>query len=333
MKFNEIERDIKTGSFKPIYFLMGDEPYYIDRITRLIEKTALPEDQQSFNQTVLYGRDTDIKTVVGEAKRYPMMAERVVIIVKEAQHLRKLEELEAYAQNPQSSTVLVLAYKYKSLDKRKKLYKVLSNAHVLLESKKLYESQIPDWIKGNLKEKGYEASPKALQILAESLGTDLGRIESELQKLELIVPKGQLIDDRVIEKNVGISKDFNNFELINALRDKDFPKAIQIQQYFAANPKDNPLVVTISLLYNYFSKLMLLHQARDKSPGGLTSLLRVNPYFVKDYQKGALHYDLKKLARIMSYLRECDTRSKGVKNASVTDAELLRELLYKSVYA
>jgi len=332
MNFNEIVKDINAGNYKPIYFLMGEEPYFIDKVTRLIEQSALPEDQKSFNQTVLYGRDTDVRTVIGEAKRYPMMADRVVILVKEAQHLRKIEDLEPYVENPQKSTVLVLAYKYKSLDKRKKLYKLLSNGYVLLESKRLYDNQVPEWIRSNLKDKGYETSPKAVQLLAESLGSDLGRIESELQKLELIVPKGQLIDDKVVEENVGISKDFNNFELINALRDKDFGKAIQIQQYFAANPKDNPLVVTISLLYNYFSKLMLLHQSKDKSPRGLASLLRVNPYFVKDYQKGALNYDLKKLARIISYLRECDTRSKGVKNASVNYAKLLKELLCTIIY-
>ncbi len=332
MKFKDIVKDVKARNFKPIYFLMGEEPYFIDQITKLLEENALPKDQQNFNQTVLYGGDTDIATVIEEAKRYPMMAERVVVIIKEAQLLRRIEELESYAINPQNSTVLVFAYKYKFLDKRKKLYKVLSKHYVLVESKRLYDNQIPDWIKHNLKNKGYDATPKAIQLLAESLGTDLGRIENELQKLELTVSKGQLIDDELVENNIGISKDFNNFELINALRDKDFTKAIQIQRYFASNLKDNPLVITLNLLYTFFSRLMLVHQLRYISPAALASLLKINIHFVKDYQKGAQQYDLKKLTRIISYLRECDTRSKGLNNASVSDVELLRELLYKIVY-
>lgn len=333
MKYSEIVKEIESGKFRPIYFLMGDETFFIDSITKLIETTALPEDQQSFNQSVLYGRDTDVKTVIGEAKRFPMMADRVVILVKEAQNLRKIEELESYVQNPQPSTVLVIAYKYKTLDKRKKLYKLLSNGHVLLESKKLYDNQIPEWIGHRLNQKGYQVNMKAQRLLADSLGTDLSRIDNELKKLELVVPKGGTVDEVVVEENIGISKDYNNFELINALGEKNFAKAITIQKFFAANPKDNPLVVTLSLMYAFFSKLMIVHQAKDKSPKGLASLLKVNPYFVKDYQTGATHYDLKKLARIIGYLRECDRKSKGVGNASVPDGELLRELIFKIIYA
>ena len=286
-----------------------------------------------FNQTILYGADTDVKTVVAEAKRYPMMAERVVIVVREAQKLRKIEDIESYAEHQQESTVLVLAYKYKKLDKRKKLFKTLSNRHVVFESKKLYDNQVPDWVGHNLRERGFDSNPKARQLIADSLGTDLGRIEMELQKLELVIQKGQVVDENVIEANIGISKDYNNFELVNALGNKDFSKAIRIQQYFAANPKDNPLVVTVSLLFGFFSKLMMVHQAQDKTPRGISSLHGINPYFVGDYQKGATNYDLKKLARIISYIRECDTRSKGIGNSSVPDGELLRELIFKIVYA
>jgi DNA polymerase-3 subunit delta len=332
MQYQEIVSEIKSGKFRPIYFLMGEETYYIDQLTRLIEKTALPEDQQSFNQSVLYGRDTDVRTVIGEAKRYPMMSDRVVVIVKEAQQLRKIEDLESYVQQPQPSTVLVLAYKYKTLDKRKKLYKLISNDHILFESKKLYENQIPEWIGANLQARGYSSSIKARELLAESLGNDLGRIDKELEKLELVAEKGQTIDEHIIEDNIGISKDYNNFELIKALGNRDLVKAIKIQQYFKANPKDNPLVVTISLLFGYFSKLMIIHQASDKSPRGLASLLRLNPYFVKDYQLGATQYDLKKLARVMGYLRECDMKSKGVNNTSTSHDELLRELIFKIIH-
>lgn len=332
MKYPEIIRDIKAGKFAPIYFLMGEETYFIDQVTRLIEKTALPEDQRSFNQAILYGKETDINTIISEAKRYPMMADRVVIIVKEAQHLRKIEDLEKYVENPLSSTVLVFAYKYKTLDKRKKIYKLLSNGHVVLESKRLYDNQIPEWIGSNLEQRGYKSSLKARELLAESLGADLGRIDMELQKLELVVQKGATIDERVVEENVGISKDYNNFELIKSLGEKKFAKAMTIQKYFAANPKDNPMTLTIGLLFGFFSKLMILHQAKDKTPRALAGLLGVNPYFIKDYQTAAVNYDLKKLARIITYLREADVKSKGVGNDSTPDHELLKELIFKIVH-
>ncbi len=333
MKYAEIVKNIKAGNFAPIYFLMGEETYHIDQLTKLIEKVALPEDQQSFNQTVLYGRDTDVNTIIGEAKRYPMMADRVVVIVREAQDIRMIENLEKYLENIQPTTVLVIAYKYKTIDKRKKLYKLLSNGHVVFESKKLYDNQIPDWIGSNLAQRGFNSSMKARVLLAESLGSDLGRIDSELEKLELVAEKGSTIDEQIVEDNIGISKDFNNFELITALGKKQLLKALTIQKYFAANPKDNPLVVTIGLLFGFFSKLMIVHQAQDKTPGGLAKLLGVNPYFVRDYQEGAVNYDLKKLARIISYLRECDVRSKGIRNATTADGELLKELIFKIIHA
>lgn len=332
MTYPEIIKELKSGKYRPIYFLMGEEAYFIDQVARLIERTALPEDQRSFNQSILYGRDTDILTVMGEAKRYPMMADRVVVMVKEAQHLRNIEELASYAEKPLASTVLVLAYKYKTLDKRKKLFKTLSNAHVVLESKKLYDNQIPDWVGQSLKARGYDSTMKARGLIAESLGTDLGRIDKELEKLELVLKPGDTVDENLVEENIGISKDYNNFELINALGEMDFAKAMRIQQYFSANAKDNPLVVTIALLYGFFTKLMIMHQATDKTPRGLASLLKMNPYFIKDYQRAATHYDLKKLARIIGYLRECDKRSKGIGNASVPDGELLKELIFKIVY-
>lgn len=334
MNYKEIISELRQGVFRPVYFLMGDEPYFIDRISGIIEHHALPEDQRSFNQSVFYGSDIDVPTLIAEARRYPMMAERVVIIVREAQRMRQIEELASYVENPLESTVLVICYKYKKLDKRKKLYKSLSNRFVVLESKKLYENEVPAWIGQSLKERGLASTPEAQQLLAEYLGTDLGRIDQELGKLELVMEAGQAVDARAVEENVGISKDYNNFELTKALALGDYAKAFRIQQYFEANPKDNPLVMTMSILYAFFSKLMIVHQAKDKTPRGLSGLLGVNPYFVKDYQQGAARYDMKKLARIIGYLRECDRRSKGIGSTNaVTDSEHLKELLVKIVHA
>jgi DNA polymerase-3 subunit delta len=330
--FNNILKDLKQGKYAPVYFLFGEEPFYIDVLTKHIEHHALPEDQRSFNQVVLYGGETDMLTVIGEAKRYPMMADRVVVIVKEAQQIRDWEPLENYLDQPQQTTVLVFAHKHKKPDKRKKVFKKLSNASVFFESAKVRDYQIVDWIASHTKTKGFQATEKAILLLAESLGTDLGRIDSELNKLRLVVPAGEKLDEQVIEDNIGISKDYNNFELIKALAHKDFDKALRIQHYFAANPKDNPLVLTIGLLFGYFSKLLLAAQTEDKSPGGLAKALKVNPYVIKDYTVGLQHYNLKASVRVIGYLREYDLKSKGVGNSSTPPSELLRELLFKIIY-
>lgn len=334
MDYNTLLAEIQKKQFRPIYFLMGEEAFFIDQIVNAIEHTALSEEERSFNQTVLYGSDVNTTQVIGEAKRYPMMAERVVIIVKEAQHLRDIDKLESYAEQPQTSTVLVLAYKHKKLDKRKKVAKLLAKNHVLFESKRIYDNQVPAWVERLLKQKGYQASPKALQMIAESLGTDIGRIYSELSKLELIVPQGQVIDEDVVETNIGISKDFNNFELCNAINRKDFHKAIRIQKYFASNPKDNPLVLTTGILYRNFRILMLMAQA--KKSGLPENLLAkeagISPWQAKDYLFALNSFDVHKIARIMAYLREMDLKSKGVNNQGAPDGDLLKETLFKIFY-
>jgi DNA polymerase-3 subunit delta len=333
MNFQEIRAEIERGVFKPIYFLMGEEAYFIDALTSLLEKKVLSAEEKSFNQSILYGRETDINTVIAEAKRYPMMAERVLVMVKEAQNLRNLDQLEAYAANPQPTTVLVLAYKYKKLDKRTKLYKLLDNQKAVFLSKKLYDNQVPTWIEKYLHSQGYKTNPKALHLLAESLGTDLSRIVNELNKLAIVVPKGESITEAVVEDNIGISKDYNNFELQNAIGSANFVKAITILNVFAANPKDNPIVLTVGILYRFFSMLMLAHQSNDSSPRALAALLKVNPFFVDDYIEAMRNYNIKKCARVIGYLRECDKRSKGVDNASTSHPDLLKELVYKIFYA
>lgn len=249
----KIVNDIKIGNIKPIYFLMGEEPYYIDKLSDFIEENVLAEDEKGFNQTVLYGRDVTIEDIIGTAKRYPMMAERQVVIVKEAQDLSKtIDKLESYAENPMLSTVLVICYKYKTLDKRKKVTKELTKSGIVYESKKLYENQVGEWIKRVLQGKNYGIEPKASAMLVEFLGTDLSKINNELEKLQIILPKGSTITPKDIEENIGFSKDFNNFELINALGSKNQLKAYQIVNYFAENEKANPLVVTTGTVFGFF---------------------------------------------------------------------------------
>ncbi|NNF81432.1 MAG: DNA polymerase III subunit delta [Flavobacteriaceae bacterium] len=326
----ELVKAIRSGQLKPIYFLMGQEPYFIDRLSEYIEKNVLSEEEKGFNQMIFYGRDVSVEDVVNSAKRYPMMAERQVIIVKEAQDLsRTIDKFLPYAENPQPSTVLVINYKYKKLDKRKALYKAIQKSGVVFESKKLYENQVADWIKRVLKGKKYSIAPKAAQMLVEFLGTDLSKISNELDKLQLIIPPGELITPEDIETNIGISKDFNNFELRKAIGERNVLKAHQIANYFADNPRDNPIVVTLALLYNFFTQLLHYHGLNDKSPRAVASSLRINPYFVKDYSLAARNFPMKKVSQALSILREIDTKSKGVGANYLPQRDLLKELIVR----
>lgn len=332
MTFDQINAELSKKQYRPIYFLMGEEAYFIDEIVGRLENEVLDEAEKGFNQSVLYGKDVAVNDIVGEAKRFPMMSDKQVVIVKEAQHVRGIEDLKAYAENPQPSTVLVLAYKYKKLDKRKGLAKVLAKDHVLFESKKLYDNQVAEWVARMIREAGLKISPKAVALLTEFVGSDLGRMKSEVDKLMLVVKPGEDISAEVIEKNIGISKDYNNFELQKALGDGDVLKANKIVRYFAQNPKDNPLVVTISMIFSYFTKIMLVHTAKDKSPQGLASALRVNPYFVKDYSAAAKRYSIGKCVRIIGYIREADGQSKGLGGGGISHEDILRELLFKVMH-
>ncbi|UGS22547.1 DNA polymerase III subunit delta [Flavobacterium channae] len=326
----QITKDIKAGNIKPIYFFMGDEPYYIDKLTEFIEENVLQEHERDFNQTILYGRDVTIEDVVGNAKRFPMMADRQVVVVREAQELsRHIEKLEAYADNPQPTTVLVFAYKYKTLDKRKKVTKILEKTGVVFESKKLYENQVGDWIKRVLSGQGYNIEPKAAAILVEFLGTDLSKISNELDKLKIILPKGHTYTPKDIEENIGFSKDYNNFELRKAIGEKDQLKAYKIIDHFSQNPKDNPLVITTGLVFGFFSQLLQYHGLKDKSQFNAAKVLKVSPYFIKDYEVAFRNYPMKKVSAIVASLREIDLKSKGVGAASISQHDLLKEMLIK----
>jgi DNA polymerase-3 subunit delta len=325
---NQLITDIKGSKIAPIYFLMGEESYYIDILSDYIESHVLAEEEKGFNQMVLYGKDVSIQDIVSNAKRYPMMADRQVIIVKEAQNLSKtIEQLVDYAKNPQPTTVLVFNYKYKTLDKRKALYKTLSKSSVVFESKKIYDDKIPSWIQSFLSTKQLTITPKASIMLAEFLGNDLSKIANELHKLALVVGSQNEVTPDIIEENIGISKDYNNFELQKAIGHLDHKKAYQIVNYFAQNSKQHPFVLTISILYMYFSKLMKLHTVRDKTSGAVAKALGVNPYFVNEYITVSRNFPMKRISGILETLRIYDTKSKGV-GANLSPRDLYNELIY-----
>lgn len=324
----KIINDIKVGNIKPIYFLMGEESYYIDKLTEYLEDNLLTEDEKGFNQMVLYGRDTTIDDIVSNAKRYPMMAERQVIIVKEAQDLsRTIDKIEAYVNNPQPTTVLVFAYKYGKVDKRKKWIKSIAKNHILFESEKLKDFKVADWIKRVLQGRGFSIEPKASIMLQEFLGNDLSRIANELSKLEIILPKGSTITPDHIEQNIGISKDFNVYELRKAVGEKNHHKAFQILNYFHQNPKSIPKVLLIGQLFGYFSNLLKYHGLKDKTQGNVASALGIHPFFVDEYRIAAANFPMKKVSTVINKLKVVDGMSKGVGASNLEDIELYKEFL------
>lgn len=328
--YEEIVRNLRNKVYAPVYFLMGEEDYYIDRISDYIIDTVLTDTEKEFNLTVLYGSDTDIATIINAAKRYPMMSKYQVVAVREAQAIRNLDELVYYLQKPLESTILVMCYKHGALDRRKKLVAELEKAGVLFESKKLKDAQLPGFITSYLKRKQVEIEPKASEMMAEFVGTDLNRMAGELEKLVITLPAGQRrITPEQIERNIGISKDYNNFELRNALIEKDVLKANRIIKYFEENPKNNPLQVTLAVLFNFFANLMLVYYAPDKSDRGIAAHLGLrSPWQAKDYENAMKRYTGVKVMQIVGAIRLCDAKSKGVGNSSVSDGELLRELVY-----
>lgn len=329
MTYDAIVKDLKAKKYKPMYFLAGEEPFYIDKVTQYLEHHVLEESERSFNQTVLYGKETDMNTVLSEAKRFPMMAPYQVVIVKEAQHLKLTDELLAYAKNPQPTTILVFAYKGKKIDKRSKAGKYISANHVYLETKKMYDSKIPEFVEIEMRHRGFLVSPKAAVILAESIGNDLSRIYKEIEKLSIILEEGAQITAEVIEKNIGISKDYNNFELQKALATRNVVKANTIIKQFSMDPKNHSMIPTVSLLFGFFSKLLLYNALKDKSQGNVARELKVNPYFVKDYAQAAQIYNIKRCTKIISFLREYDLKSKGVDSGQTSQYDLMRELVFK----
>lgn len=352
--FDEIKRDIKNKIYSPVYLLQGDEPYYIDQLSDLIENSVLDEMEKEFNQTVLYGKDCDFSMLASAAKRYPMMSNYQVVIVKEAQDIRGLTGKEKqddegvktkdskdaketnpllnYLLQPLSSTVLVLALKYKNVDKRGKLYKAMEKNGVVFESKKMYDDKLPRWIEVYLSEKKHLIQPKAAILMADHLGNDLSRIANECDKLLINIKPGETIDVKHIEENIGISKEFNIFELQKSLAQRDILTSTRIVNYFKDNPKSSPLPMTMGSLYSYFTKILLLHSLQDKSKNNVASALKVNPFFVDDYLTCARNYSPQKVVSIIGLLREYDMKSKGVGSATTDPGELVREMVYKIMH-
>ena len=332
--YESIMSELKSGVYRPVYYLMGEEGYFTDRITDYIIENALTEVERDFNLTVFYGLETDINTVINTAKRFPMMAERQVVVVKEAQALKDIEQLVFYLQNPQPTTVLVFAHKNGSIDKRKKVATELDHKGVVLETKKYRDDHLPSFISSYLKEKGLTADTKSVLMLSESIGADLARIAGEIDKLSISIPQGtKNITPELVEEHIGISKEYNNFELQNAIINKDIYKANKIVNYFAQNPKKNPIQMTLALLFSFFSNLMMCYYAPEKTERGVAEFLGLkSSWGVGDYIKAMRNYRAMHVMEILHLIRLADAQSKGAEGAPMPDGEIMRELLYKILH-
>lgn len=331
--FDEIMSDLRKRIFKPVYFLAGDEPYYIDLITDFISEKVLSESEKPFNHLVLYGEETTISSIIESARRFPMMSSHQVVIVKEAQTLKKIDDLMYYLEKPLTSTILVINYKYKAVDKRTKLYKALDTQGFYFESLRLRDYQVPPWIERYLITKGIKIDPEASSMLTEFLGVDLHKIVNELDKLLITMPSGKpVITTSIIEKNIGISKEYNNFELQKAIGEKNIYKANMIVRYFADNQRDNPVNLTIASLFSLFTKILTYHYLTDKSKNNVAAVLKINPFFVKDYEISASKFNASKTVSIISLLRTYDLKTKGFGDVSTEPGDLLRELVYKILH-
>ena len=335
---NQILNNLRVGQYAPVYFLQGEEPFYIDLISDIIEDKALDEAAKGFNQIVLYGKDVSISDVLNNARRFPMMSDRQVVIVKEAQNLSDLGKeagdnmLKAYLEKPLPSTILVFCYKHKKLDRRKAIAKVLEKHAVFFTSNKLYDNQVPDWIRDYFQQKDFPITNKGVFMLAEYIGNNLERLSNEIDKMLINFKEKVEINDHIIQKYVGISKEYNAFELQKAVAFRELVKANKIINYFESNPKNNPVIPIISILYNFFSKLLVLHVTNDKSDMNLASVLKVNRFFVKDYTTAARNYPPQKVVNIIHDLRYADLQSKGVNAANIPDGQILKELVFKILH-
>jgi len=333
MDYSQIIADLRNKIYSPVYFLEGEESFFMDRISDFILQNVLTEDEKGFNQSILYGKDLSLDSIMTAAKRFPMMAERQVVVIREAQNIKNIEDLASYCEKPMRSTILVFNYKHKTIDKRKKLYKALQKNGVYLESKPLYDNQVPAWISKYLKEKNLGIDPRAAQMITDFVGSDLQRIVNELEKVTISLVPGTSIMPEDVEKNIGISKEFNTFELQNALGNKDILKSNRIINYFIDNEKNHSLTTIIGMLVTYFRKILIYHSIENKSDRTtVAQKLGVNPFFISDYMNAARNYNLEKAISIISMMREYDLRSKGARGGSTSNGDLLRELVFKILH-
>lgn len=330
-------KEIRQKKIQPLYFIHGDEPFYIEQLADALEKAVVPESEKSFNQFVVFGKDLDVGAVVNYARRFPFMAERQLVLVKEAQQVAGIDNkdknalLEQYALNPLPSTVLAICFQG-NFDARKSLPKSFEKNGVLVQSKKMYDNKLPDWVAEYIRSRGAKVSPKAIQMLVEYIGNDLKRIASEVDKMLLNLTVAEEISAAVVEKYVGISKEYNVFELQKALTQRDVLKANRIANYLAANPKENPLPQVLIILYNFFSKLLIVHSSRDKSEAGVAAALGINAFFAKDYLLAARNYNLWHTVQIISALRQADNASKGIETGAANSDAILKELVFKILH-
>ena len=333
----DIISELEKKIYKPVYILSGDEHYYIDLISDFIAQNVLSESEKAFNLSILYGKDVDVQAIVETSRRFPMMANQQVVIVKEAQQIKKLEGLDVYMKAPQKSTILVICLKLapgvKLNEKVKRLYAAAGKIGIAIDSKRLYDYQVPGWITTYLSKKGYSIAPKTAELLTDFLGNDLSKVVNELDKLLVTMPTGNTqITTEHIEKNIGISKDFNRFELTAALGLRDLVKVNRIVDHFAKNPAANPFVVTANVIHQYFVKIFKCHFVDDKSERNLSVMLGVNPFFVSEFLRAARIYNPRKCVQIFEILRDYDLRSKGLNNQSVSGGDLLKELVFKIMH-
>jgi DNA polymerase-3 subunit delta len=332
LEFNQIIKDLKEKKYKPIYFLCGEEEYFIDKISDFIEDSVLDEGEKEFNQTVLYGLETDAVSIAAEAKRFPMMSPYNVIIIKEAQNIKQWDVLESYFKEPSATTILVINHKFKKPDGRSNAIKAVKKTAVYFESKKLYENQVIAWLEKFVKTHGFKIDPRAIMLMVEFVGYDLSKLSNEGSKMFINLQKGATIDSKFIEENIGVSKDYNVFELNNALGVKDVLKANKIIKHFSSNEKMYPLQKTLPSMYRYFSQLLLYHTVKGGDQKEAASVMGVSPYFVKDYQRASVNYSVKKIARIMSALRKADLRSKGVGDSGISKYDIMKELVFEILH-
>lgn len=329
MSVEKIIGDWKKGVFKPLYWFEGEEDYFIDKAIDYAETSILKESEASFNLTIFYGKDAGWADVVNACRRYPMFSERQVVILKEAQQMRDIEKLEPYVENPLESTILIVAYKDKKLDARKKFTKLVKETGTLVTTRKLYEKDLPDWTQSMIRSKGLNISAKALSLIVDHIGNDLTRIENEIDKLVLNLGERKSITEADIEKYIGVSKDFNVFELQSALATKDLSKSIRIIQYFDANPKAGPVQVILPSLYNFFSKVFMVFGAGTQDEKTVAGMIGVNPYFIKEYMQASKVYSYPQVEKALLLLHDYNLKSVGVGSTGTSDGSLMKELVVK----